>query len=491
MNEAERTRTLSDPGDGPSWVDAIENPYLRGPYTPFPRETTAEDLPVAGELPRDLYGAFVRNGPNPVYEPVNLYHWFDGDGMIHAVYFRDGRVDYRSRWIRTAGALREAREGRAIWPGMLGPLDFELEAGPLKDTANTDVVHFRKRLIALWYVAGTPYCLDPLTLEALGVEDFGGGRHTTVSAHPKVDSRTGELLWFTYGDDPPYMHYGVVSKHGKLVHEIPVELPGPRLPHDLTITERFSILHDLPLFHDPDELRRTKRRILHFHRDVPTRFGVVPRYGASHEVRWFEFEPCYVLHMVNAWEEGDWIVMDGCRQRGPVIRRRPEEGRLASMLGYFRSRAHLHRWAMNVRTGEVREEPLDDLNVEFPLPDTQRYGTKTRYSYHQHLAEDAYTLDFKALVKYDHADGSSTRFEYGPTHMGGEAPFAPREGATGEDDGYVVTIVSDMKSHSSECWVLHAQDLERGPIARVELPARVPIGFHAKWIPGVELWPVV
>lgn len=139
----------------------------------------------------------------------------------------------------------------------------------------------------------------------------------------------------------------------------------------------------------------------------PSRFGVLPRRGGTGDVRWFEFAPGYVLHMVNAWEEGDWIVMDGCFQPDPTIRRNPAEGELASMLGYLRIRSHLHRWEMSLRTRETRETPLDDLNVEFCLPDTLRYGEKTRYSYHQYLPETMVTVEFRALVKYDHESGAA------------------------------------------------------------------------------------
>jgi len=304
-----------------------------------------------------------------------------------------------------------------------------------------------------------------------------------------VDERTGELVYFTLDDfAPPFMTYGVVSRSGEKVHEVPVDLPGPRAPHDLTITENYSILHDLPFFHDADVLRRHGHRVTRFHRELPSRFGVLPRLGAADAIRWFEFAPGYVLHMVNAWEEDDWIVMDGCFQPDPSIRRNPEEGALASMMGYLRVRAHLHRWRMNLATGETREEQLDDLNVEFCLPDTDLYGVKTRYSYHQYLPEDMFTVEFRALVKYDHETGSRARYDYEPGWYASEAPFARRLGGVGEDDGYVVTIATEAESLRSECWVLRAREIERGPIARVKLPARVPSGFHAKWIAGERIW---
>jgi len=474
--------------DRARWLEFVDNPYLRDVHAPICFETTAFELEVEGELPPDLCGAVVRNGPNAVLRPRSLYHWFDGDGMVHGVYFREGRASYRSRLVRTQGLADELRAGESLWPGVMGPYDFTAPRHYLKDTANTDLVLFNRALLATWYLCGDPYRLDPLTLDTLGVDDFGGRRTTRVSAHPKVDPRSGELVWFTLTEEPPYMTYGVVSPEGQLVHQVPVELPGARDPHDLTITEHYSILHDFPYFHDPEILRKSGYRVARFHRNLPSRFGVIPRLGAADSIRWFEFEPGYVLHMVNAWEEGDWIIMDGCFQPDPSIRRRPEEGELASMLGYLRVRAHLHRWRMNLRTGECDETPLDDLNVEFCLPDTELYGVKTRYSYHQQLPIDYHTVHYAELVKYDHEDGSNTRCAYGDGIYGSESPFARRPHAKREDDGYVLTLISYVDGRPSECWVFDATQIERGPIAKVKLPARIPTGFHAIWMPGHQLW---
>ncbi|MGB5811074.1 MAG: carotenoid oxygenase family protein [Polyangiales bacterium] len=473
--------------DTPRWASNVDNPYLHGIYAPTIHESSAFDLEVAGELPTDLFGAYVRNGPNSVFAPPNLYHWFDGDGMVHAVYFRDGKASYRSRLIPTAALREETERGEALWPGVMGPFR-EAQGFRTKDTANTDVIWHHGELLALWYLCGEPHRLDPLTLEPRGVETFGGLRDTTVSAHPKVDERTGELVWFTLSDfEPPFMTYGVCDRDGTLVHQVPIDLPGARAPHDLTITRNYTILHDFPFFHDPEIMRAHGYRVARFHRDLPTRFGVIPRRGGGDTIRWFDFEPGYVLHMVNAWEEDDWIIMDGCFEPDPTIARDPGEGPLASMLAYLRVRAHLRRWRMNLRTGQCDEVQLDDLNVEFPLPDTERYGDKTRFSYQQHLPEDMITVEFRALVKYDHEDGSCVRYEYPEGWYGSESPFASKSGAQREDEGYVVNIMTHREGRS-EAWVFDATQIDRGPIARVRLPSRVPVGFHAKWIPGSRVW---
>ena len=200
----------TEPSDTPAWTPRVDNPYLQGLYAPTVHESCSFDLHVEGELPKGLFGAYVRNGPNSVFEPRNPYHWFDGDGMVHAVYFREGKASYRSRLVPTTGLRKETGQGKALWNGIMGPLNepgMDLRA---KDTANTDVVWHNGKLFALWYLCGEPYTLDPLTLDPTGVDDFGGKRQTTISAHPKVDERTGEMVWFTLDDFEPEIV--VVSK---------------------------------------------------------------------------------------------------------------------------------------------------------------------------------------------------------------------------------------------------------------------------------------
>lgn len=486
-----------DPPDRPTWVDGVDNPYLHGPYTPVITEVTAVDLEVVhGEIPQDLYGAYLRNGPNPVFQPKGMYHWFDGDGMVHGVYFRDGRASYVRKWVRTHALREEIARGGVTLSGIMGPFDLSRVADVhsavnpdyCKDTSNTTLVHYRGRILSQWYNAGRVYALDPLTLDTLGQETFDGALDTTLNAHPKVDPRNGDYLDYDCGDFKPYFTYYVIGADGRLKHRTRVDLPGPRLPHDTTFTPNYTVLHDFPLYHDVESLRRTGHRMVQFHRDQPSRFGVIPRCGTQEQVRWFEFEPGYVLHMVNAWEDGDWIVMDGCFQPDPTIRRDPAEGVLGSMLAYLRYRGHLRRWRMNLRTGETREQPLDDLNVEFCLPDADLYGVKSRYSYHQRIPTDLQTLAFDALVKYDHERGTREVYEYPAGWYPSEAPFAKSTHGGDEDAGYVTTLATNVRDYLSEAWIFDARRIASGPIARVRIPVRVAAGFHACWVRGAELW---
>jgi carotenoid cleavage dioxygenase len=480
--------------DAPAWIYELDNPYLHGPYAPTVHELSKDGLEVEGEIPADLRGAYFRNGPNPVLAPKNRYHPFDGDGMVHGVYFNNGEAGYRNRWVQTQALLDERSSGISISPGVMGPFDYSVSPFGIKDTSNTDLLYYRNELMTLWYNAGNPYALEGHSLGTLRPFEVAGRKHRRMSAHSKVDWATGELMFFDYGDEPPYMTYGIADASGKLIHETAVDLPGPRLPHDMGFTTNYAILHDLPFFHNMDVLRQHHLRVLTFHRNMPTRFGIAPRYGNGSAVRWFDCEPCYILHVSNCWEDGDWVIMDGCRSVNPMPGASDDEGELAHMLAYMRLEANNYRWRFNLRTGEVREGDLDDLNTEFNKTNPLFHGIYSRYAYHQRiplLHEGGHTLRFTGLVKYDNETGRRWEWDYGTGVFGSEAVFAPKSGATRdsvEDDGYVITLATDSKDWSSWCLVFDAQDIEQGPIARVRMPQRVPYGFHATWVRGEDLY---
>ncbi len=469
-------------------LDAGDNPYLMGPYAPVDAEIDASDLEVVGEIPSDLNGLYVRNGPNPKFKTEGRYHWFDGDGMLHAIHLRDGSATYRNRWIRTAGWQADQQAGAARWRGVAEPRNANPDDGSrlrLKDTANTDVVFHNGNLLALWYLAGAPHRVDPLSLETLGEEDWSGTRQTCVSAHAKVDQHTGEFLFFDYGPVPPYMSYGVVSPDGVLEHSTTIDLPGARMPHDMAITARHSILMDLPLMVDPESAKHG-RHVLVFRKEMPARFAVLPRYGSSGDVNWFEAEPCYIYHSVNAWEDADEIVMDVCRFRVPPPPAVPITGPLASILNYLRLDANLYRYRFDLATGKTAEGPLDDRATEFPMVDSMMVGRRNRYAYNVTINSD-FTMYFDGIVKYDLETDTAQRYEFGPGKYGSEAPFAPRPSARAEDDGYLTSFVYDAATDRSELQILDAQDITAGPVGRVLLPQRVPNGFHSCWVPEDQL----
>lgn len=479
---------------GGSGADAEPNPYLLGVYAPVHTEITAENLEVIGEIPADLNGVYLRNGPNPRYQPGGRYHWFDGDGMVHAVHLENGTARYRNRWVRTAAFEAESTAGRALWSGVMedprGNPFGNSHGLPLKDNANTDLIFHRGKVLATWYLCGSPYAVDPLTLETIGTEDFLGTLVGDLMAHPKVDEKTGELFWFDYGPRPPYLRYGVVGADGRTGTVTDIELPGPRLPHDMAITENHAVLMDLPLIQDPAAAAKGRHRIT-FERSLPARFGVLPRYGTGDQIRWFTAAPCYIYHVVNSWEERNpatgstEIVLDVCRVKSP---KPPAQARtpLAKMLAYLRLDAQLYRYRFDLATGGTTEGPLDADNTEFPSVDSRSVGRPNRYAYNVHISPES-TLLFDGLVRYDVRTGQRAEHWFGPGRWGSEAPFAPRDGSTGDDDGYVVTFVQDERESRSELDIFDAADVAAGPIARVLLPQRVPLGFHATWVRADQL----
>jgi len=486
------------PPGAPEWIWETDHPYLHGLFAPVATECATEDLAVeSGAIPQDLNGMYVINGPNQRFKPRSKYHYYDGDGMLHAIRFNGSRVAYTSKWIRTLAFIEEERQGKSVWPGLCGPFDFDLAHSPIKDNSNTDIIFYGGKLLSLWYLAGQPYSIDPRTLTTLGPETFNGNLKHNLSAHSKVDTRTGELLFFNYQDSEPYMSYGVADAQGRIVVETPVNLPGPRSPHDMGVTSNYSILHDLPYFQDVDVLRKHGKRTVKFHPDIPARFGVIPRRGSADAIRWFEAKPCYILHVVNCWEEGDEIVMIGCRQPNPGGRRDPLEGPLASQLAERRRVHELYEWRFDLVSGQTRERVLDDSNTEFPKINELFLGVRNRYSYHQYIPAigeksniSGRSQTFDALFKYDLSDGSHQRYDYGTGACGSETCFAPRTGAgfgSREDDGYLVTFVHDSANWTSRCLVFDAQDIEQGPVAVIRMPRRFSIGFHATWVRGEDL----
>ena len=245
----------------------------------------------------------------------------------------------------------------------------------------------------------------------------------------------------------------------------------------MAITEHYSILMDLPLVQDDDAARQGRYKIT-FDRETPSRFAVIPRRGT--EVRWFEAAPCYIYHVVNAWEDSATIVLDVCRVTRPEpLPTRP--GPLGRLLGYLRLDARLHRYVFDLDTGTGTETQLDDATTEFPSIDTRTCGKPSRYAYTVHIA-DTETVLFDGLLRYDRVTGARQDHRFGPGRFGSEAPFAPRDGSTGEDDGYLVSFVTDECDGRSEVEILDAANLAAGPVARVLLPQRVPVGFHATWV---------
>ncbi|MGE4243792.1 carotenoid oxygenase family protein [Ramlibacter sp.] len=462
-----------------------EIPALDGNNAPIDREDVFEDLPVIGEMPTDFAGLYVRNGPNAYYPPDWRYHAYDGDGMLHAVRFDHGRVSYRNKWVRTAALGEEQAAGRALWKGLKEKFRADRPDEPLKNTSNTDVKYHAGRLLTMWYRSGLPYAVDPFTLETLGSADYDGAIDR-ISAHSRPDEHTGELMWFDYSLQAPYMRYGVIGPDRKPRHAIEIPLAGPNLPHDMAVTEHYTILHDFPLRPDPEALAAGRYKV-QFHPDEPSRFAVVPRHGAASEIRWFTAKPAYMLHVVNAWEDGDEVVMVGT----PYRLHESEPGRidvrrLERTINQRQRDFLLYEWRFDLKTGQTRERVIDDvLNTEFPVINGAYQGRRNRWSYHVVFPPGGREEPrFPGLVKYDLETGGYIAYSAGPQFFYNEPGFAPRDNPRSEDDGYLVSLVWNPRERQSEIQVFDCLGarLAEGPVARLPLPRRVPNGFHATFV---------
>ena len=465
-----------------------DHPYRSGAWRPQTTEYDAWELDVDGEIPRDLAGVYLRNTENPLLLPIQRYHPFDGDGMLHSISFRDGEAVYHNRFVRTDGFRAERDSGESLWAGVAEPPGVaKREDGwgartRMKDASSTDVVVHNGKALSSFWMCGDLYRFDPVTLEAEGKEDFRGAiPEEGVSAHPKIDENTGEMLFFNYGTEAPYMHYGVVDAQGALAHYVDVELPGPRLPHDMAFTENYAIVNDCPMFWDPEALAKG-HHATRFFPELPTRFGIIPRRGRSDEVRWFDAAPTFVLHWINAYEEGDEIVLDGFFQSNPAPAIDPSLGvsrNLFRFLDLHTMEARAHRWRFDLRTGETKEEVLSDRIQEFGMINGRFGGRRYRYSYNALPAEGWF--GFEGIAKMDLEKGSEETLELPEGVYASETVMAPRIGSSAEDDGYLVTFTMDLNADRSECWILDAAQPSDGPIAKVALPERICSGTHAFW----------
>ncbi|NNC60298.1 MAG: apocarotenoid-15,15'-oxygenase [Erythrobacter sp.] len=467
-------------------LEPSNHPYLSGAWTPLHEEVEVDALEVLeGAIPADIEGIYLRNTENQVHQPLGRHHPFDGDAMIHQVRISGGKASYRNRFVRTHCFEQEQVAGRSLWGGLMDPPIISTRPGfgahgSLKDTGSTDIIVHAGIAYATFYQCGEAWMVDPETLETLGKAPWAP--LDGVSAHPKVDEETGELLFFNYSKHEPYMHYGVVDRTGRLAHYVPIPLPGPRLPHDMAITKNWSILNDMPLFWDEDLLKRDIHAA-RMHEGVPTRFALIPRHGQPENIRWFEAEPTFVLHWTNAYEDGDEVVLEGYHQSNPMPEPISEAGQYAQMMAYvdehsFQSR--LHRWRFNLTTGETHEERLSERIVEFGTINPNYAMQKGRHIWST-TAKPGWFL-FNGFVRHDTLTGEEQVLQLPDGVYASESPMVPKRGSSDEASGYLVTFLIDENRGKSECAILDAADIARGPICRLALPHKICSGTHATWV---------
>lgn len=457
--------------------DARINPYLAGNFAPV-RSEDDFDLTVKGEIPRELRGALFRIGPNPQFEPRDPnHHWFGGDGMVHGFYVEDGKVAYRNRYVRTPKWELEHEHGRSLFgafgnPMTTDPLAFGNEGG----VANTNIVWHAGRLLAL-EEAHHPFEMDPRDLSSRGYARPYRGR---VTAHPKIDPVTGEMVWFAYGvGDMPLsagMSYGVTDASGEVLRRDEFQAPYSSMVHDFMVTENHVLFPVLPLTGSL-ERAMTGKPAFAWEPEKGAYVGVMRRDGAVDDIRWFNTEACYVFHPLNAWEADGKLYADVMRyDQAPLF---PN----ADGSPGAKAAARLVRWTFDLAGGSdaIKEEPLDDLDGEFPRVDPRVETRKHRHGWYAADPGGGKTVRQTAIAHIDLQGGRRQLYEL----TGGDAPsepvFVPRSADAPEGDGWLTAVVWRAAENRSDLLIFEAQDIAKGPIAVAEMPRRVPFGFHGNW----------
>ncbi|MFT3802611.1 MAG: carotenoid oxygenase family protein [Burkholderiaceae bacterium] len=462
-----------------------DDPFLRGYYAPLHMECDAPNLPISGDWPRELRGSLYRNGPNPQFAPRGRYHWFSGDGMIHAFHVADGRVAYRNRWIRTPKWQLEHDEGEGLSGSLMSrhlsdPRILELNS----TVANTNVVWHGGRLLAL-EEAHAPYELDPVTLASIGYQRFDDRLQGPMTAHPKIDPVSGEMVGFAYaarGPFTPDLLLYVIDRDGQLTRTVALQAPFASMVHDFVVTRRHVIFPIFPLTGSME--RATSGRPAYaWEPDKGTHVGIVPRDGGSADVRWFTGDPSYVFHPMNAFEdEAGRIVCDMMKYEvaplfplpdGRPIRDQPPVARLV-------------RWTIDPagRCGGFTEQPLDDRPGEFPRLDERFAMLPYRHGYFNAAPATEATRGRDARAGLAHIDLRSGVVREWQPPLGdycGEPVFVERHAQADEGDGWLLSVIWRGAENRSDLAVFDATHVSDGPIAQAHLSHRVPAGFHGNW----------
>jgi len=457
--------------------DVRINPYLAGNFAPV-RSEDDFDLAVKGEIPAGLRGALFRIGPNPQFEPRDAnHHWFAGDGMVHGFYVADGKVSYRNRYVRTPKWELENEHGRALFGTFGNPMTTDpLAHGNEGGVANTNIVWHAGKLLAL-EEGHHPFAMDPRTLESKGYDREFQGK---VTAHPKIDPKTGEMAWFAYNvGQMPFskgVSYGITGADGKLVRRQEFEAPFSCMVHDFMVTENHVLFPILPLTGSL-ERAMTGKPPFAWEPEKGSWVGVMRRDADVSTIRWFNTEACYVFHPLNSWEEGGKLYCDVMRyDMAPLF---PwADGRPGD-----KSAARLVRWTFDLdgASDAIKETPLDDLDGEFPRVDPRVETLKHRHGWYAADPTASGTIKQCAIAHMDFQTGKRQVYELNGGDLTSEPVFVPRSADAPEGDGWLTAVIWRAAENRSDLAIFEAQDVTKGPIATAEMPRRMPFGFHGNW----------
>jgi len=460
------------------------DPYLSKGFEPIRMECDYADLIVEGEIPADLNGSFYRIGPNPQFAPRGNYNPLNGDGMVHAFHLRDGRVSYRNRWVRTRQWNLERDAGRALFgaPGNLAESDPSVARIVTDGVANTHLVWHANRLLAL-EEGHAPIEIDPMSLDTVGPWTFNNQLPRNMTAHPKIDPESREMLFFANfptGRITGEIAFYVANADGVLIRSQMITGPFPALVHDFVTTKDFVIFAFCPV---TLSIKRAMKGapLIAWEPEKGTQVGVMPRAGSAEDVRWFAGAPCVAWHLMNAFNDGDKIVIDVCQQEVPMF---PSAD--GSPTDHKKASQYLTRWELDWRgPSRFETQRLSDVRCEYPRFDERCAGRNYRHGYVAcEGGPGSDDIFHRGIGHFDHSTRQMRVYSAGADCAVAEPVFVPKHSGSKEGAGYLITNIFDEARNASHFAIFDAEHIEDGPIARAFLDHRVPVGFHAHWRPN-------
>ncbi len=478
-------------------------PSFTGFNTPSRIEADIAGLAHTGTIPHELSGAFYRVQPDPQFPPrLGDDIAFNGDGMVTRFHFHDGQCDLRQRWAKTDKWKLENAAGKALFGAYRNPLtDDESVKGQFRSTANTNAFVFAGKLWAL--KEDSPALLmDPASLESHGMECFGGRmKGQTFTAHPKIDPATGNMVAIGYAasglcsDDVAYYE---VSPDGELVREEWFKVPYYCMMHDFGITEDFLLLHIVPSI---GSWERLEKGLPHFGFDttLPVYLGVIPRHEGlkQEEIRWFKRDNCFASHVLNAWQEGSKIHFLIPESRNNFFPFFPDVH--GAPFNPAESMTYLTDWTVDLASNGDEFDaitPLTTSVAEFPRIDDRFVGRKTRYGWFLEMdlkqpvdpaAARAGGAPFNSLLMKDLETGAEQHWWAGAANSLQEPCFVPRAKDAAEGDGWIVQVCNRLDEARSDLLLFDALDIEKGPVATINIPIRLRFGLHGNWADAGEI----
>ncbi|MDP3274327.1 MAG: carotenoid oxygenase family protein [Deltaproteobacteria bacterium] len=456
---------------------------------------------ISGEIPRDLVGVLFRNGPGTFELFGTRYgHLFDGDGHVQRLAFDGSTVRYRDRFVDTRERQREREAGRMLYrafgsnrPGGMRANAFD----PIfKNAANTTAFAHRGALYALWE-AGLPHRLDPVTLDTLAREDFAeallapptrwteiAGRERPFSAHPKVDPRTGEMHNFGLANGP-FSSLVLYRMSAEGVMQAPEvhRLDAMYFVHDFALTEHHRLLFLCPARFDVVRTMlglRTPVSGMQYDPSRGTKIWIVPREGGEPTV--LEAPLGFVFHHVNAWENADkTIVCDALVYGHYPTLPHPWDLDTLAIAPARADLAYVTRITLDPTRRVVQSERWLDLPCELPGIDPARVGQPYRYAWVTATDRHRPMQVVTRVAKLDMHTRTTVEREFFPRVVG-EPVFVARDGASTQDEGWLIVMAYDPTEDRGECHVLDAATLES--VCVLALPHACPLGFHGSFVRG-------